>query len=219
MSRSGLVIWCITVSGGLLLYLRASQILTGGLAVLAVGLALYTADPTEDWEALTKQDSLAVGLVGRTTEEGAFSDRIAFVVNNFVSGILNHPLGEGLGLGQPGGNYWKYGERTGQVGYESEWGRIAFEVGPLGLIGVLGIRLGAGLICWRGLRNTNDQYRRLVIATALPFFGVMALAKMAFNHVGNSFAWLVIALALAAVPTHEPKPQRMNPGGTKRVGP
>jgi hypothetical protein len=84
------------------------------------------------------------------------------------------------------------------AGYESEWGRIAYEIGPAGLLGVLLLRFVTGMTCWNALRNATSDHRRLVLATALPFFGIMSLGWMAFNHVGNAAAWTVITLALAA---------------------
>jgi hypothetical protein len=63
MSRSGLMFWFVTVAGGLLLYLRASQILVGGLATIAFMLALLTANPVEDLDELSSEHSLAHGLV------------------------------------------------------------------------------------------------------------------------------------------------------------
>jgi hypothetical protein len=198
MSRSALMFWGVTVAGGLFLYLRANQLLILGLAVFAVGAALGSANAFEDMDVLGKQDSVTTGMIYRMQHADSFSDRAAFVVTNLAFGLTNHPLGEGLGVGQPGGHYAVFGERNVQS-YESEWGRIAYEVGPPGLIGVLIIRLIAGLICWRALLQTTDNHRRLVLATALPFFGTMSLGWMAFNHVGSSAAWVVMAFALAAV--------------------
>jgi hypothetical protein len=217
MSRSGLVLWGITVAGGLVLYLRASQLFAAGLAILAVSMFVFSGDTSEDFEAFTQQDTLAKGIIGRVTEQGAFSDRASYIWDNLTMGVLNHPIGEGLGLGQPGGRYFASGSLKG-AGYESEWGRIAFEVGPFGLLGVLAIRLAAGLVCWRTLRTTKDRQRRLVIATALPFFGAMCLAKMAFNHVGSTFAWFVITLALAAVMPINDRSARST-GGNDRIRP
>jgi hypothetical protein len=196
--------WCVIVAGSLLLYLRASQILTVGLAATAVAWAILSTTSAEDIESFVQQDSVATGLMNRVSSADAFSDRISYMANNFISGVTGHTLGEGMGLGQPGGHYAAYGVMH-NAGSESEWGRIAFEVGPAGLLGVLAIRMGAILICWRALRVSKVASQRVVIATALPFFLVMSTGKMAFNHVGNSFAWAVMALALAAAMAIQPQ--------------
>jgi hypothetical protein len=202
MSRGGLMFWCITVAGSLLLYLRASQVLVAGLAVVAVVSALLTSRASEDLDVLNEQPSLASGLIHRIGSSDSFAERGHYVIENLIQGVVNHPFGEGLGVGQPGGMYASYGIRS-SLGYESEWGRIAYEIGPAGLLGVLLMRFVAGLICWRALLQTTDVHRRLVLATAIAFFGIMSLGWMAFNHVGNSAAWAVLALALAAVPRQQ----------------
>jgi hypothetical protein len=53
--------------------------------------------------------------------------------------------------------------------------------------------------------ETNNIHRRLVLATCLPFFGIMSLGTMAFNHTGSSAAWAVMALTLSAVPLKKRK--------------
>jgi hypothetical protein len=51
------------------------------------------------------------------------------------------------------------------------------------------------------------------------FFGIMSLCWMAFNHVGSSSAWAVMALALAVVPVearlHERRPATLSPRNTQ----
>jgi hypothetical protein len=120
------------------------------------------------------------------------------VISECWIGISEYPFGEGLGLGQPGGMYASYSVRA-SGGTEFEWGRIAFEVGVAGLLGALVIRAITALMCWRSLSASHEAPRRLVIAAALPFFAMMALGNMGFNHTGNSAAWAVMTTALGAV--------------------
>lgn len=211
MSRSGLMFWAVTVMGGLLLYLRASNVLLLGLAVVALFAAFLGANPVEDLDMISSSDSLAHGLVDRIGNSDSFASRVGFVVDNFIAGITNYPFGAGIGVGQPGGAYASSGRRD-IANIESEWGRVAFEVGIFGLLGVLLVRFQVGLICWRALRKTTDVHRRLILATALPFFGIMSLGWMAFNHVGSSAAWAVLTFALAAVPATERRTHAMPPG-------
>jgi hypothetical protein len=205
MSRTGLVFWVAVLLGSLLLYMRVSRAITFLLGGFAVIWLLLSAAPSEDIEAIVEQDSLATGLLTRLSSGDVFTDRISYMVDNLLYGLFRHPFGEGLGLGQPGGHYAATGISTGLGGYESEWGRIAFEVGAAGLIGVISIRLMAIFICWRSLRTAGDKGQRLVLATALPFFALMSTGKMAFNHVGNAFAWAVMAVALGAALAGKPE--------------
>jgi hypothetical protein len=197
MSRSGMLFWAITIAGTLMLYLRASTVLISGLVLAMFISTVLETDTVADLDELTQSQTLAKGIIHRTQEENFFVNRVTYVVNNLFYGLVNHPLGEGLGVGQAGGNYAAKGDKSG-AGYESEWARIAFEVGPVGLLGVLGIRFTAALLCWRALLQSSNPHRRLVLAAALSFFGVLSLGWMAFNHVGNAAAWSVMALALAA---------------------
>ena len=199
MSRSALLVWGITTAGGWLLYARANQALAAVLGVLVLVASFGLANPAEQLEAKAGGNSLAAGMLNRIRSSDTFADRLDGVLNEIVIGVTAYPMGEGLGLGQPGGMYASYNIRA-SGGTEFEWGRIAFEVGIAGLIGALLIRFVAGLMCWNALRATSDPVRRLVLATVLPFFGIMALGLMAFNHTGNSAAWAVMTFALSVLP-------------------
>ncbi len=196
MSRGAVLGWAIVAAGALMLNLRANLMVTVGLAGAGMAAILLFVNPGESLESLAGKDSIATGVMHRFRHSDKAGDRITTLVTDVLYGVASHPLGEGLGLGQPGGFYASGLKMPGTI--ESEWGRIAYEVGPLGLIGVLIPRLVAGLILWRGLQGTTDRYRRLVLATALPFLAVNAIGSMAFNHVGNSAAWAVAALSFGA---------------------
>ena len=94
------------------------------------------------------------------------------VVDDSCLGVAEFPFGVGLGLGQPGGLH-SVGLKMERF-IESEWGRIAYEVGVLGLIGALRLRVVAAWMMWRGLRSTTNPTRRLVLAAALPMFVLRA---------------------------------------------
>jgi hypothetical protein len=201
MSRGALLTWGVVVGGGTLLFLNANQIVVVGLSFVAVLMALATTSHTEQIDTLVKHDSLATGLVYRIqTSNDSLVFRLQYMMMDLSTGLTKYPVGEGIGLGQQGAAYVSYGTRSSEA-IESEWGRIAYEVGAAGLIGVLLVRFVPILICWRALLQTTEIHRRLILATALPFFGIMCVSNIAFNHVGSSAAWVVMALALAAVPS------------------
>ena len=192
MSRSGLFFWGATIIGGCFLYFRPKQILTVLFAMLLIS-PFIVGGSEDDEDQPAQSDSLTSGLAHRLEHADTFFDRATYMAQNLVQGVSKHPLGEGLGAGQPGGAYAAGKELRGN---ESEWGRIAFEVGPLGLAAVLFIRFATFRRCWQQLRLTTDDQTRLVLATSLPYFGLISLGWMAFNHTGNSFAWSVACLCL-----------------------
>ncbi|HEX9852253.1 MAG TPA: hypothetical protein VGA68_04530, partial [Woeseiaceae bacterium] len=195
MSRGALMFWSVSIIGGCLLYFRPKQILAFLFALLVISPFLTSSGEQVSGDAVSRPDSLTSGLTYRLSQEDVFQDRAAYVLMNLILGVSNHPLGEGMGVGQPGG---KYAASDQSFSYESEWGRIAFEIGPIGLAAVLFMRFATCQRCWRQLSVATDDRLRLVLATSLPYFGIMSLGWMAFNHTGNSFAWSVIALSLGA---------------------
>lgn len=196
MSRSGLMFWTVTAVGGFFLYYGMQDSLVRVFAVAAILWALFATNSVGEMDNMSgSKDSIVSGIAHRMENADSFGDRLSYVINNLIYGLTNHVLGEGLGLGQPGGQYAATGEMK-NPGYESEWGRIAFEIGPLGLLGVLIIRFASLRRLWKEQVRCKDPQKRLILSTALPFFGIMSLGWMAFNHVGNSAAWAIFALAL-----------------------
>lgn len=203
MSRGAVLGWGFICVGTVLLYLRAS---TSMFLVLAGAMGLGTLvliRPGDNFEDAVGKSSIVTGVVHRFSSTDSAADRIAMLVSDFSVGIGEFPFGVGLGLGQPGGLH-SVGLKMERF-IESEWGRIAYEVGVLGLIGALVPRIVAAWLMWRGLRSTTNPTRRLVLAAALPMFCFCALGTMAFNHTGNTAAWAVAALSLpAALPERRP---------------
>jgi hypothetical protein len=197
MSRGGLAFWGVSLFGGCLLYFRPKQILGVLLAILLISPFMWGEGSEEGDDVTAQTDSITSGLAYRLENADSFLDRAFYMLMNLNRGISNNVFGEGLGTGQAGSRFYATGT-TGSSKSESEWGRIAFEVGSIGLLGVLVIRFVTCRRCWKALLSAKDDRTRLVMATSLPFFGILSLGWMAFNHTGNSFAWAVIAFALAA---------------------
>lgn len=196
MSRSGLMFWTVTTVGGFFLYYGMQDSLVRVFAIGAIVWALFATNSIGELDNMSgSKDSLVSGIAHRMENADSFGDRLTYVLNNLIYGLTNHVLGEGLGLGQPGGQYAATGEMK-NPGYESELGRIAFEIGPLGLLGVLIVRFISLRRLWTEQVRCRDPQKRLALSTALPIFGIMSLGWMAFNHVGNSAAWAIFALAL-----------------------
>jgi hypothetical protein len=196
MSRGAVLGWGITCVGATLLYLRASSALFLVLAGTSALGTLILIRPGENFENAFGARSIVSGVVHRFTLHDTIGVRLMMIANEFAVGVGEFPFGVGLGLGQPGGLH-SIGLKMERF-IESEWGRIAYEVGVLGLIGALVPRAVAAWLMWRGLRSTTNPTRRLVLAAALPMFCFCAFGTMAFNHTGNTAAWAVVALSLPA---------------------
>jgi hypothetical protein len=199
MSRSGFLFSCAVIAGSLLLFLRFSDILVLlFFAVLAV-ITIGTNDETFE-TSVRDSNALTSGLIHRLEYGDSIGIRLLYMFDNLVLGLSNHPVGEGIGTGQPGGTYAYTGSRQSEtLYYESEWGRIAFEVGVLGLAAVLFIRFVTLNLCWRGYRTVRDLRQRLILSTVIPYFGIMSLGWMAFNHISNTFSWSAMSVALGAL--------------------
>ncbi len=195
MSRGGALLWATTLVGSFLLYFRPKHILGFLLMLLVAAPFVLSREPGSVGDAPPQSDTLTHGLAYRFEHADTFTERAGYVLMNLRLGLENHPLGEGLGVGQAGSRYIS-GDQSRP--YESEWGRIAQEVGPIGLAAILLLRFGTCRRCWRQYVRSPDDRVRLVMATSLPYFAMMSLEWMAFNHTGNSFAWSVMALGLAA---------------------
>jgi len=195
MTRGGLMFLIVIVIGSSLLYFRPRQVVSFTIAILLLSPFLISSGEQLGEGVDEETSTLMTGLNERLSREGVFVDRVTFVLQNFYFGVSRHPLGEGLGNGQPGSRYMS-GDATKP--YESEWGRIAFEIGPIGLATVLLMRLAVVRRLWQCLARARDDSTRLVMACSLPYFGIMSLGWMAFNHTGNTFSWCVASLSLAA---------------------
>jgi hypothetical protein len=193
MSHGAVVLWFLTVLGGVALFRRLKESIYL-IVPLLVAFMLFHHDPSET----SARGTIEEGIQART-KTGMYSQRAEFVWDNFQKGILNHPLGEGLGVGQPGGWFASTGHAKHRiVGYESELGRICYEVGVLGFCGVMLWRIFALGVIWKAFRSARSDRTRALIACSLPLLGVVCFNWMAFNHTGSSFAWSILALCMGA---------------------
>jgi hypothetical protein len=194
MSRGGIVLYAMTIAGGIILFRRLKE---SALLIMVglIGFWLFGGGSSAD-------ESVDPGLQGAVVQrfQGADSpvDRLSYILMNLQLGLTGDPLGRGLGRGQVGGNFAETGGRSWGGGYESELGRIAFEVGILGWFGVVLWRITAVVQMGKLLLRAEDIRVRALLAASLPLFTMLAMNYMAFNHTGSSFAWAIFALALGA---------------------
>ena len=117
---------------------------------------------------------------------------------SILDAIVEIPTGRGLGQGQQAENAVSSGQRR-FAGYETEMARIVFEIGDLGLFGVLLFRLIVMLILTSSLLTAVQtplplHYLRKTTIIAL---GLFLLTNTVFDHVASTFAWIIAAVALA----------------------
>jgi hypothetical protein len=192
-SRGGAILYGVTVLGGILLFRRARD----AIYLIAAAVVAFWVFNLGDSES-TVDPGLSGGLVHRFQTADTPTERFAYVLMNLQLGLTNHPLGEGPGTGQIGGNFAVGGARSAGGGYESELGRVGYEVGILGFAGVVLWRVAGLAVIWTTLRATKDRNIRALCAVSLPLFGLLSLNYMAFNHTGSSFAWAILALVVGA---------------------
>jgi hypothetical protein len=189
MSRGAIFLCALTVGGAVMLYGRIREVFYVGLLVLVGGWTLFGGSDPGDQAA---DPGLQAGLAGRFSTADTVSERAGYMLMNIQLGLTQDPLGHGLGVGQVGGNYAAYGKWSWGGGYETEVGRIIFEVGVVGFLGVMLWRLVAIFLMGRQLRSADSNVRAM-LAPALPFYTYLAVNQMSFNHTGLAAAWAVFA--------------------------
>ncbi len=192
MHRGGIVIYMATVVGAVVLF-GGKREMFYLLLVFVIGYLFIGGGAASEEGG---EDSVEQATLRRFTERDSTSDRASYFLMNLRFGLFNHPFGEGLGRGQNGGNYAETGVASWGGGYETELGRIGFEVGPLGWVGVVSWRIVMIALLWRELRRAKEKQVRALLAATLPLFALLSINFMAFNHTGSSFAWAIAALAL-----------------------
>jgi hypothetical protein len=194
MSRSGFLMGVLTILGGVFFFRSAKEALY--IAILAsLSFWILSAESAEE----SDDPGITGAIMQRFERADTFQERLQYSLMNLRLGLAGHPFGEGLGTGQVGGTFASSGqERAGA--YESELGRIAFEVGVIGLLGVLLIRLAAVHAIWRQLRTQSDRRLIALCAVSLPVVSLLCLNNVAFNHTASSFAWVILAIILGCIP-------------------
>jgi hypothetical protein len=96
--------------------------------------------------------------------------------------------------------------------YEAELARLVAEVGILGVLGVLFIRVGLLLAlfhAWRGMAVSPTRDALFISMATLSLFFV---SNTAFNHVAAGFVWPIAAMALAWAANGEKRAALDRPG-------
>ena len=123
-------------------------------------------------------------------------DRFTSLIQQFSDATSDVPLGNGLGLNQIGGQAVDSGHRA-LVSYEAELARLVAEVGVLGVLGVVIIRLGLLLALFHAWRSFPASALRDALLLTMVTIAMFLVGNTAFNHVAAGFVWPIAAIALA----------------------
>ena len=120
-------------------------------------------------------------------------ERFLGPMKDVVPQVQETPLGAGLGMGQ--GISRRFGTKAV---VETEFARVVYEIGIIGLAGFLMTYVGAVLLLFRIYRNaTNRLLSGLVLGCAMLCLGLL-YGGVAFNHISSLIFWGVFALGCIA---------------------
>jgi hypothetical protein len=194
MTRHGLIVCLFNMVGGALAFQRGGK---GLQLLLVVGAILWILRNSNDPDATDV--SMYGATVLRFTERDSVGSRFAYAIDNFTQGMNNYPLGHGLGAGQPGGVVASEGTLANFSVIENEQGRILFEVGIPGILGVYLIRFAAAWEIGTSLFRTKEPRLLALCAASFPMILSAFMVNMAFNHTSSSLTWCVVAVVLGGL--------------------
>jgi hypothetical protein len=198
LSRSGLF-FSLTLIVSVLLLSRTG---ISAAAFLALGVAavafLLGGLRDSDEEQTSDQVSIVNATLTRHQESDTVERRGSWILESVLYAMANAPLGTGLGRGQLAEGMVTGGARS-FGGYEPEPARIVFEIGILGLAGVLLFRGAIVLVLLVSLAAATDRALPLhyLRKTSIPALFLFLSANTVFDHVASTFAWIIAAVALA----------------------
>jgi hypothetical protein len=168
-----------------------------GIVLGTTALLMGVFDESDDPVASNTAD-IMTGTFRRHEVSDSVESRGGWMLASILDAIVEIPTGRGLGQGQQAENAVSSGQRR-FAGYETEMARIVFEIGDLGLFGVLLFRLIVMLILTSSLLTAVQtplplHYLRKTTIIAL---GLFLLTNTVFDHVASTFAWIIAAVALA----------------------
>jgi hypothetical protein len=140
--------------------------------------------------------TLTSGVFVRHSRSDSVLERLGSWGTQLSDASVAVPLGNGFGLNQVGGRAVDTGRRV-LASYEAELARLVAEVGILGVLGVLIIRVGLLLTLFNAWREMAASPTRNALLVSIAALGLFFVTNTAFNHVAAGFVWPIAAIALA----------------------
>jgi hypothetical protein len=168
-----------------------------GIALAAAALVMGEFQDSDDPSA-SHTANIISGTFSRHEVSDSVESRGEWMLESIADAVVNIPEGRGLGQGQQAENAVSSGRRR-FAGYETEMARIVFEIGDLGLLGVLLFRVTVMLILSASLFTAGQSESPLhyLRKTTIVALGLFLLTNTVFNHIASTFAWMIAAVALA----------------------
>ena len=140
--------------------------------------------------------TLTSGVFVRHSRSDSVMDRLGSWGSQLADASESVPLGNGFGMNQIGGRAVDTGRRV-LVSYEAELARLVAEIGLLGVVGVLVIRIGLLLALFHAWREMVESPTRDALLLSIVTLSLFFVSNTAFNHVAAGFVWPIAGIALA----------------------
>jgi hypothetical protein len=168
-----------------------------GMVLAVVGLLLSGSSESEEEPGQQATVDIVHGTFSRHQEEGdSVEDRSSMMLGAVVHALTEFPVGNGLGTGQQAEGAAGSGSRSYR-GYEPEPARIVFEIGVVGFLGVVLMRAATVLVLGMSLISPSEAHWHYLRKASVPAVLLFLATNTVFNHVACTFAWIIVAVALA----------------------
>lgn len=135
----------------------------------------------------------------RVTDNEDVGERLTGMVSNPVpaaeaAGVFGYGIGathQAAGFLVPAGTAYKRPPEA-----EGEWERIMLELGPIGFLLVVGVRILVVARLWTAFVTSRDSEHRWLVATALLFAAASLPGNLVFNHTASVLYWFFAGIAL-----------------------
>jgi hypothetical protein len=194
VSRAGILgVMVILIFSSLLLPTGRREVI--GLLLLFFLAGMYLAQDIGDQDEF----GLASSTFVRFTSGGDPSGRLLSILHDPWVAIQEVPAGVGLGVGQSASAMMKVPLPV-TVRLESELGRVVLEIGIVGLLAVIVFRISVLRTLWTSGGGFFDSAQSTVFVplrmASFVAVGTFFAGMTYINHVGATFAWLIVMIAL-----------------------
>ena len=173
-----------------------------GLAVAYLGTQTDTAE--QAWGLLESR-------VERAAEDEGNVRRVESMLRDPIEQVtVGGVLGYGAGSTQPAASALSSEGRLRipGVGYEEELGRVIIELGIVGAVFFLSLKVWVLWMVWSSLRGARTAWEDIICITAfLVALQHLYVDKIVFNHVGGAIYWLCAGAAAWVWSRHQSIPQ------------
>ena len=191
MNGSRSVIFGFFLPLPIILYLLAKQSAKKVIAVFVLGMVIFGVFTT------VQLDIFQSGWDTFTHRATTASDRDSRIESMLMDPIYKLEVGGGTGYGTGATHQAVSGFSSGQrisipdVGYEGERGRVIIELGIVGFLFFLLLKIYITFIAWKAMNKADKPVEYLLSITAFCFlFSSLVVGSIVFNHIEGALYWL-----------------------------